>query len=126
MSMKRIAFAAALLGTLALPAFAQAPTTATTPTTPARPAVTAPTTAPAAPTTAPAAPKATAAKSVNINTATAKELDTLPGVGAARSKSILAERAKGSFKDWADFDKRMTGTNVNTGVRKKIKDMVTF
>jgi DNA uptake protein ComE-like DNA-binding protein len=119
--MKRIAFAAALLGTLALPAFAQAPTTATPPT---RPAVTAPTTAPAP--AAPAAPKATAAKSVNINTATAKELDTLPGVGAARSKSILAERAKGSFKDWADFDKRMTGTNVNTGVRKKIKDMVTF
>jgi competence protein ComEA len=125
MSMKRIAFAAALLGTLALPAFAQAPTT---PTTPTRPAVTAPATPPtaAAPTTAPAAPKATAAKSVNINTATAKELDTLPGVGAARSKSILAERAKGSFKDWPDFDKRMTGTNVNTGVRKKIKDMVTF
>ena len=66
------------------------------------------------------------AKTVNVNTATAKELDSLPSVGAARSKSILAERAKGSFKDWPDFDKRMTGTNVNAGVKKKIKDLVTF
>jgi hypothetical protein len=39
---------------------------------------------------------------------------------------ILDERSKGRFKDWADFDKRMTGTSVNAGVKAKIKDMVTF
>jgi DNA uptake protein ComE-like DNA-binding protein len=50
----------------------------------------------------------------------------LPEVGAARSKAIVTERAKGAFKNWADFDKRMTGTSVNAGVKSKIKDLVTF
>ena len=36
---------------------------------------------------------------------------------------ILDERAKGKFKDWADFEKRMAGTSVNAGVMAKIKDM---
>ena len=62
----------------------------------------------------------------NLNTASASEIDALPDIGKARTKVILDERAKGRFKDWADFDKRMTGTSVNAGVKTKIKDMVTF
>lgn len=37
---------------------------------------------------------------VNLNTATEAELDTLPGVGPATAKAIVAYRTeKGSFKD---------------------------
>jgi DNA uptake protein ComE-like DNA-binding protein len=63
---------------------------------------------------------------VNLNTATSAELDALPQIGAARTKLIMSERAKGNFKDWADFDTRMAHTSVNKGVRAKIKDLVTF
>lgn len=111
MLMKQVAFAVALFGALAAPAFAQTPA-ATAPAVQSRPAV--------------AAPVKPVGKTVNVNTANAKELDTLPGIGSARAKVILAERAKGSFKDWADFDKRMSGSKVNTGERAKIKDLVTF
>lgn len=122
MLMKQVAFAVALFGALAAPAFAQAPT-ATAPAVQSRPAAVAP--AAVAPTAvAPAARPTT--KTVNVNTANATELDTLPGIGAARAKVILAERAKGSFKDWADFDKRLAGSKVNTGERAKIKNLVTF
>jgi DNA uptake protein ComE-like DNA-binding protein len=77
----------------------------------------------------PAAPAASAMPTgtkVNLNTATADQLDSLPEIGKARTKLIMGERAKGNFKDWADFDKRMTHTAVNKGVRAKIKDHVTF
>jgi predicted nucleic acid-binding OB-fold protein len=59
-----------------------------------------------------------------LNTASAAEIDALPEVGKARTKAIIDERAKGKFKDWADFDKRMSGTSVNAGVKAKIQDLV--
>ena len=65
-------------------------------------------------------------KLINLNTATPAELDALPDVGKARAKAILAERAKGRFKDWSDFDTRMAGTSVNAGVKAKIKSRVIF
>ncbi len=79
----------------------------------------------------PAKPAATgsaipAGTKVNLNTASAAQLDALPGIGAARVKVIMSERAKGNFKDWADFDSRMSHTSINKGVRTKIKDQVTF
>ncbi|MCW3474069.1 ComEA family DNA-binding protein [Limobrevibacterium gyesilva] len=115
---RRFVIAAAILAVSAMPALAQGTGAAPKP---AAPAATAPPMAhPATP--APAA----AAKKVDLNTATAAELDALPDVGKARSKAILDERAKGKFKDWADFDHRMTGTSVNAGVKAKIKDHVTF
>ncbi len=76
----------------------------------------------AAPTTA-SIPSGT---KVNLNTASAAELDKLPKVGKARSKAILDERAKGPFRDWSDFDARMKRTSVNNGVKNSIKDMVSF
>ncbi len=129
---KRLLTTLVALGFAMAPAFAQAPATGTTP--PPKPPVAAPAPAPApAATTMPApkpAPAATApaaaAHKVNLNTATEKELDALPEVGKARAKAIMDERAKSHFKDWADFEKRMTGTSVNAGVKAKIKDLVVF
>lgn len=48
--------------------------------------------------------KATAQSPVNINTATAEELQTLPGIGPAVSRRILDYRQKnGSFKKAEDL-----------------------
>lgn len=46
---------------------------------------------------------------VDVNKADAAALDSVKGVGPAMSKQILDERAKGDFKDWADFQKRVKG-----------------
>ena len=125
---KRLLTTLVALGFAMAPAFAQAPATGTTPppkppvVAPAPATATAPTPKPAPAATAPAA----AAHKVNLNTATEKELDALPEVGKARAKVIMDERAKSRFKDWADFEKRMTGTSVNAGVKAKIKDLVVF
>jgi comEA protein len=52
-----------------------------------------------------AAPAATALQGVvNINTATADELELLPGIGPARARAILEHRkAKGEFKQVDDL-----------------------
>ena len=46
---------------------------------------------------------------VDVNKADAAALDSIKGVGPVMSKQILAERGKGEFKDWADFQKRIKG-----------------
>jgi competence protein ComEA len=46
---------------------------------------------------------------VDVNKADAAALDSVKGVGPSMSKKILDERAKGEFKDWADFQKRVKG-----------------
>lgn len=46
---------------------------------------------------------------VDVNKADTAALDSVKGVGPAMSKQILDERAKGEFKDWADFQKRVKG-----------------
>jgi len=112
---KRLLAAAAAICLTAAPVLAQTPAPGVPQ--PTRPTVAAP---------APTAQASPIVKKVNLNTATATELDALPEVGQARGKVILTERAKGPFKDWADFDKRMTGTSVNAGVKAKIKNLVTF
>ena len=83
---------------------------------------------PIAPVTAPAAkpaaqPSAAQAKKININTATAAELDTLKGIGEARAKKIIEERGKAKFKDFADLVKRGT---LPANVEAEIKDKITF
>ena len=117
---KRLLTVITMVGLAATPVLAQT----AAPSTPAAPPMT--TTAPAV--KAPAAPSAAvpATAPTNLNTATAKELDGLPSIGKSRAKAIIAERGKGKFADWADFDKRMTGTPVNAGVKAKIKPLVTF
>lgn len=46
---------------------------------------------------------------VDVNKADAAALDSVKGIGPAMSRQILDERAKGEFKDWPDFMKRVKG-----------------
>lgn len=122
MTMSRFAIGLAALALAAGPALAQ---TATQPAAPAKPAapVTTPA-APAAPAAKPAAPATQAqGKKVNINTASAAELEQLKGIGEARSKKIIEERAKAKFKNFDDLVKRSV---LPSNVEAEIKDRVTF
>lgn len=46
---------------------------------------------------------------VDVNKADAAALDSIRGIGPAKSTAILEERKKGEFKDWADFEQRVKG-----------------
>ncbi len=46
---------------------------------------------------------------VDVNKATAAELDSVKGIGPAISAKIVDERKKGNFKDWNDFVNRVGG-----------------
>ncbi len=46
---------------------------------------------------------------VEVNQATAAQLNSIKGIGPAISARIVKERAKGSFKDWNDFIARING-----------------
>lgn len=46
---------------------------------------------------------------VDVNKATAAELDGIKGIGPGISTKILDERKKGNFKDWSDFIDRVKG-----------------
>jgi competence protein ComEA len=83
--------------------------------------------APAKETTKPAPAPAKAAtpavQKVNLNTATATELDALPQIGPARAKAIIEGRAKGKYKNWEDFVARNI---VPSNAEAAIKDLVSF
>ena len=44
---------------------------------------------------------------VDVNKASAAELDSIKGIGPALSGKILDERNKGAFKDWNDLLSRV-------------------
>ena len=46
---------------------------------------------------------------VDVNQASAADLDSIKGIGPAISGKILDERKKGNFKDWNDFISRVNG-----------------
>lgn len=46
---------------------------------------------------------------VDVNKATAAELDGIKGIGPSISAKIIDERKKGNFKDWNDFIERVKG-----------------
>jgi competence protein ComEA len=46
---------------------------------------------------------------IDVNKASAAELDALPGVGPALSARIVTERQKAPFKNWADMIQRVRG-----------------
>jgi competence protein ComEA len=46
---------------------------------------------------------------VDVNKATAAELDGIKGIGPAMSKRIIDERKKGEFKSWEDLISRVKG-----------------
>ncbi len=47
---------------------------------------------------------------VEVNKATAEELDSVKGIGTKMAQKIVDERAKGAFKNWDDFIARVKGT----------------
>jgi DNA uptake protein ComE-like DNA-binding protein len=60
---------------------------------------------------------------VNLNTASLKELDRLPQIGADRAQAIIAARTKAKFKDWDDFVSRKV---IPVSAVAAIKDLVDF
>jgi competence protein ComEA len=54
---------------------------------------------------------------VDVNKADVAALDSVKGVGPKMSKAILDERAKGEFKDWADFEKRVKGVGDKSSAK---------
>ena len=130
-----LALAAAFASTLAVAQTTQ-PQTPTAPRVAPPPAATAPATtaprpAPAPAATAPApaprpataAPAAAPAGAVNINTATAEQLDGLPQIGPARAKAIVEARGKGGpFRDFNDLVARnVIPANAENAIKDKIR-----
>lgn len=54
---------------------------------------------------------------VDVNKADAAALESVKGVGPSMSKKILAERGKGEFKDWSDFEKRVQGVGEKSAMK---------
>jgi competence protein ComEA len=119
MSTRRVLFTALTLVLLSAPAFAQdaKPAPATTP----APGASAPMTAPKHSTTG--AATAPVGAKINLNTATAAELDKLPKISPASSKAIMEARGKAKFKNWDDFVARKV---VPADSAAAIKDVVSF
>lgn len=57
---------------------------------------------------------AAAFAAVDVNSATASDLDGVKGIGPAIAGRIVAERAKGPFKDWQDLVTRVKGVGQKT------------
>ncbi len=110
------AFAVALLTAFAAPAWAQAPQPSRPAAVPTRPAPPVAAPAPAA-TPAPAAAAASGSR-IDINSATAAQLDSLPGIGPVRAKAIVAGRP---YADVQDVTKKKV---LTAGVLAGIKDRI--
>ncbi|HAT33498.1 MAG TPA: DNA uptake protein [Janthinobacterium sp.] len=55
---------------------------------------------------------------VDVNKADQAALDSVKGIGPAKSKLIIDERTKGGdFKDWADFEKRVKGIGAKNSLK---------
>ena len=54
---------------------------------------------------------------VDVNKATAADLDGIKGIGPGISSKILDERKKGSFKDWSDFVSRVNGVGEGNAAK---------
>jgi competence protein ComEA len=63
------------------------------------------------------------AAKINLNTATAAELNKLPKGNVLNSKAIVEARAKAKFKDWDDFVARKV---IPADAATAIKDVATF
>ncbi len=66
---------------------------------------------------------AAAFAAVDVNKATAAELDAVKGIGPAISTKILDERKKGNFKDWNDFIERVKGVGEGNAAKFSAEGM---
>lgn len=63
-------------------------------------------------------PIASAFVQVDVNKADQAQLDTIRGLGPAKTKAILAERDKnGPYKDWADLESRVKGIGEKNAMK---------
>ena len=116
MLIRRVLVTSVALALLSAPAFAQGMQ-------PAKPTTPDPTAAaPAKPSTTGAATAPVAGK-VNLNTASAAELDKLPQLAPGQSKAIVDARSKAKFKNWDDFVARKV---VPSDTATAIKNVVVF
>lgn len=60
---------------------------------------------------------------VDVNKATAAELDSIKGIGPSISTKILDERKKGNFKDWDDFINRVKGVGEGNAAKFSAEGM---
>lgn len=60
---------------------------------------------------------AAAMAAVDVNKASAAELDSIKGIGPVMSQRILDERQKSPFKDWNDFISRVNGVGQATAAK---------
>jgi competence protein ComEA len=115
MSTQRVLLAALIAAALSAPAFAEEKK-------PVSPATSAPSATTSKPSTTGSATAPVTAK-VNLNTATAAQLEKLPKITAAQAKAIMDARGKSKFKDWDDFVARKV---ISADAAAGIKDSVTF
>ncbi len=54
---------------------------------------------------------------LEVNQATAAELDSIRGIGPGLSTPMLAERGKAPFKDWSDLLARVKGIGPGNAAR---------
>lgn len=60
---------------------------------------------------------------VDVNKASAAELDSIKGIGPGTSTKILDERKKGAFKDWNDLVERVKGVGEGNAVKFSAEGM---
>ena len=60
---------------------------------------------------------AAAFAAVDVNKATAAELDGIKGIGPSLSTKILDERKNSNFKDWSDFIARVGGVGEKSAAK---------
>jgi len=60
---------------------------------------------------------AAAFAAVDVNKATAADLDGIKGIGPSTSTRILDERKKGNFKNWNDFIERVKGVGEGNAAK---------
>jgi len=62
---------------------------------------------------------------VDVNKADQASLDAVKGIGPKLAKTIVTERSKGgNFKDWADFEKRVSGIGDKNSVKLSAAGLV--
>lgn len=66
---------------------------------------------------------AVAFAAVDVNKASAADLDGLKGIGPAISGRIIDERKKGNFKDWNDFIQRVKGVGEGNAAKFSAEGM---